>query len=89
MYSVGTICFTTDAAGIKKNATMKHCIGAGAIESCYPLEHCKWAVRALWPLEFINNSFDEKNSFIGAKSTTLEMTGVAFFHRVKTIRAYT
>lgn len=32
--------------------------------------------------------FNDKNSFIGAKSTTLEMTGVAFFHRVKTIREY-
>ena len=27
--------------------------------------------------------FNDKNSFIGAKSTTLEMTGVAFFPQSK------
>ena len=72
----GTICFTTDAAGLKLGREMAFNIGAGAVESFYPNEEPTAWLKAEWPLSFITKAFDEKDAYIGAKSTCLEMLAI-------------
>jgi hypothetical protein len=79
---VNILSFTTDAAGIKKGRAMDFRIGAGAVLTLYPHGQPLSCLRALWPIEFISNSFDSKHAFTGSKSTTLEMlaTILPLFH---------
>lgn len=86
-HPVPILCYTTDAAGIKKNASMKFNIGAAGVRTSFPAETMTWYVRSLWPKDFITLSHDEKGSYIGAKSTTLEMLGILLplYHDISVI----
>jgi hypothetical protein len=71
-----SISFTTDAAGLKRGGTLKFRIGAGAVLTTYPHANTITCIRALWPTTFITDAIDEKNAYIGAKSTTLEILAI-------------
>ena len=72
----GEIQFVTDAAGLQKNHALSHPIGVGSVgvKELKINEHW-FASQALWPEKFITSTKDNKNAFIGNKSTTLEILG--------------
>ena len=68
--------FITDAAGIAAGKSPEFHIGVGAVGVLEVDSPDYWFVsQAVWPVNFITSTYDEKGAFIGNKSTTLEILG--------------
>ena len=80
-----SLCLIADAAGLANGDKMSHNIGVGVAIFVKSTEDIFVACSERWDNKFIQSSFDDKDKFIGNKSTTLETLGVilALFHAAK------